>query len=77
MSTVKSPLPGVFYRKPSPDADPFVEEGSEVSEGQVIGLIEVMKNFSELKADSAGTIAKFLVEDAVEVEVGQGIAQIS
>jgi acetyl-CoA carboxylase biotin carboxyl carrier protein len=77
MSTVKSPLPGVFYRKPSPDADPFVEEGSEVSEGQVIGLIEVMKNFSELKADSAGTIAKFLVEDAAEVEVGQGIAEIS
>jgi len=77
MSTVQSPLPGVFYRKPSPDADPFVEEGSEVSEGQVIGLIEVMKNFSELKADSAGTLASFLVEDAAEVEVGQGIAEIS
>jgi acetyl-CoA carboxylase biotin carboxyl carrier protein len=77
MSTVQSPLPGVFYRKPSPDADPFVEEGSEVSQGQVIGLIEVMKNFSELKADSAGTLASFLVEDAAEVEVGQGIAEIS
>jgi acetyl-CoA carboxylase biotin carboxyl carrier protein len=77
MSTVHSPLPGVFYRKPSPDADPFVEEGSEVSAGQVIGLIEVMKNFSELKADSAGTLASFLVEDAAEVEVGQGIAEIS
>jgi acetyl-CoA carboxylase biotin carboxyl carrier protein len=77
MSTVQSPLPGVFYRKPSPDADPFVEEGSQVSQGQVIGLIEVMKNFSELKADSAGTLASFLVEDAAEVEVGQGIAEIS
>lgn len=77
MSTVQSPLPGVFYRKPSPDADPFVEEGSEVREGQVIGLIEVMKNFSELKTDSAGTLASFLVEDAAEVEVGQGIAEIS
>ncbi len=77
MSTVQSPLPGVFYRKPSPDADPFVEEGTEVSEGQVIGLIEVMKNFSELKADAAGTLASFLVEDAAEVEVGQGIAEIS
>jgi acetyl-CoA carboxylase biotin carboxyl carrier protein len=77
MSTVQSPLPGVFYRKPSPDADPFVEEGSAVSEGQVIGLIEVMKNFSELKADSAGTLASFLVEDAADVEVGQGIAEIS
>ncbi|MGH3315584.1 MAG: acetyl-CoA carboxylase [Nocardioidaceae bacterium] len=77
MSTVQSPLPGVFYRKPSPDADPFVEEGSEVSAGQVIGLIEVMKNFSELKADAAGTLASFLVEDAAEVEVGQGIAEIS
>jgi len=77
MSTVQSPLPGVFYRKPSPDADPFVEEGTEVSEGQVIGLIEVMKNFSELKADAAGTLASFLVEDSAEVEVGQGIAEIS
>ena len=77
MSTVQSPLPGVFYRRPSPDAAPFVEEGSEVSQGQVIGLIEVMKNFSELKADSAGTLASFLVEDAAEVEVGQGIAEIS
>jgi acetyl-CoA carboxylase biotin carboxyl carrier protein len=76
MSTVQSPLPGVFYRKPSPDADPFVEEGTEVSEGEVIGLIEVMKNFSELKADAAGTLASFLVEDAAEVEVGQGIAEI-
>ena len=76
MSTVQSPLPGVFYRKPSPDADPFVAEGTEVSEGQVIGLIEVMKNFSELKADAAGTLASFLVEDAAEVEVGQGIAEI-
>ena len=76
MSTVQSPLPGVFYRRPSPEADPFVEEGSEVTEGQTIGLIEVMKNFSELKADSGGTLSKFLVDDAAEVEVGQGIAEI-
>jgi biotin carboxyl carrier protein len=76
MSTVQSPLPGVFYRKPSPDADPFVQEGGEVTEGQTIGLIEVMKNFSELKADTGGTLSRFLVEDAAEVEVGQEIAEI-
>lgn len=76
MSTIQSPLPGVFYRKPSPEEDPYVEEGSEVSEGQTIGLIEVMKNFRELKADTAGTLSSFLVEDAAEVEVGQGIAEI-
>ena len=76
MSIVQSPLPGVFYRRPSPEADVFVEEGSEVTAGQTIGLIEVMKNFSEPKADSGGTLSKFLVDDAAEVEVGQGIAEI-
>jgi biotin carboxyl carrier protein len=74
MSTVPTPLPGVFYRKPSPDADEFARPGDQVDAGQTIGLIEVMKSFSELKAPSAGTLTEFLVEDGDEVSVGQDIA---
>lgn len=74
MSTIPSPLPGIFYRRPSPDKDEYVREGDAVTEGQTIGLIEVMKNFTELKATAAGTVTEFLVEDESEVSVGQDIA---
>lgn len=74
MATIPSPLPGVFYRRPSPDKDEYISEGDSVTEGQTIGLIEVMKNFTELKATAAGTVTKFLVEDSAEVSVGQDVA---
>ena len=73
MSTIPSPLPGVFYRRPSPDKDEYVTEGDAVAEGQTIGLIEVMKNFTELKATASGTVKEFLVEDSAEVSVGQDV----
>lgn len=73
MATIPSPLPGVFYRRPSPDQDEFVREGDAVSEGQTIGLIEVMKNFTELKATAGGTVKEFLVADESEVSVGQDV----
>ena len=73
MTAIPSPLPGVFYRRPSPDKDEYVSEGDEVTEGQTIGLIEVMKNFTELKATAAGTVKEFLVEDESEVSVGQDV----
>ena len=76
MTTVPTPLPGVFYRRPSPDADEFAKPGDQVEEGQTIGLIEVMKSFSELKAPAAGTVQEFLVEDGDEVSVGQDVAVI-
>ncbi len=76
MTSVPTPLPGVFYRRPSPDADAFVEPGDTVTEGQTIALVEVMKSFSELKAPSAGTLTEFLVEDSDEVAVGQDVAVI-
>lgn len=76
MSIVNAQLPGVFYRSPSPDQDPFVKEGSRIEPGQTLGLIEVMKTFSELKADRHGTITRFLVEDGDEVETGQDIMEI-
>lgn len=74
MPTIPSPLPGVFYRRPSPDQDAYVSEGDQITEGQTIGLIEVMKNFTELKATATGTVKEFLVDDESEVSVGQDVA---
>lgn len=76
MATVKTSIPGVFYRKPSPDEPNFVEDGDTVEEGQVIGLVEVMKNFNEVKSTAAGTLKEFLVENEGEVGVGDDIAVI-
>ena len=68
---VKSPIPGTFYRKPAPDRPPFKSEGDAVVVGDTIGLIEVMKTFHEVKADIAGTVHRFEVEDADPVMAGQ------
>lgn len=76
MTTVQSPLPGVFYRRPAPDADELVKPGDQITEGQVIGLVEVMKTFADLKATATGTLKEFLVENEDEVSVGQDIAVI-
>ncbi|KTT51406.1 acetyl-COA carboxylase [Pseudomonas oryzihabitans] len=74
---VQSPLPGTFYRKSAPDAPVYVEVGQWVEPGRVIGLIEVMKQFSEVLAERAGTLQAFLVEDGEPVEPGQALATIS
>ena len=76
-TTIKAPVPGTFYRRPSPDEEPFANEGDSISDGQVIGLVEVMKNFNEVKADRDGVIASFLVENEDPVEAGQDIAALS
>ncbi|MQA07267.1 MAG: biotin carboxyl carrier domain-containing protein [Pseudonocardiaceae bacterium] len=76
MTTIKAQMPGVFYRRPSPEADPYVEEGGTISEGQTIALIEVMKTFNEIKAEQGGTISKFLIADGDEVDIGQDIAEL-
>ncbi|KKB36899.1 acetyl-CoA carboxylase [Bacillus thermotolerans] len=73
---VLSPIPGVFYRKPSPDKDVYVKEGDAVKEGDVIGLVEVMKNFYEIKAEAAGVLEKFLVNEEDVLDAGQEIAVI-
>lgn len=74
--TVITPLPGTFYRKASPDSDNFVEVGAQVTADTVIGLIEVMKQFSELTAGAAGRFSAFLVEDGDPIEPGQVIATL-
>lgn len=74
--TVHSPLPGTFYRKPSPDAPTFKEIGEKVSEGEIIGLIEVMKTFTRITAEVAGTIVIFHVDDEDAVMAGQPLVDI-
>ena len=71
--TIKSPLPGIFYRRPSPHDDPYVDEGNTVQPGDIVGVIEIMKNFYEVKSESAGVVARFLVENEALVEAGQDI----
>jgi acetyl-CoA carboxylase biotin carboxyl carrier protein len=73
MSTIKSPLPGTFYRRPSPQADPFISEGDRVAPGDVVGIVEIMKNFHEITSDAEGIVAGFLVENEELVEAGQDI----
>lgn len=68
---VKSPMVGTFYRSPGPGAKPFVEVGSQVTEGQPVCIIEAMKILNEIEADKSGTITRILVENGAGVEYGQ------
>ncbi len=69
--TIKSPIIGTFYRKPSPDKPNFVEVGDRVNEGDTLCVIEAMKLFNEIEAEMSGTIVKILVEDSSPVEFDQ------
>lgn len=73
---VQSPLPGLFYHRPSPDKPPFVEVGSVVTADQSVGLVEVMKQFAEVKAGFDGTVTAILVEDAGVVGPGDAVMTI-
>ena len=69
--TIKSPIIGTFYRKPSPDKPLFVEVGQSISEGDVLCIIEAMKLFNEIESEVSGTIVKILVDDSSPVEFDQ------
>lgn len=69
--TIKSPMIGTFYRRPSPDKPNFVEIGDEVAPGKVVCIIEAMKLFNEIESEVKGRIVKILVEDASPVEYDQ------
>ena len=75
-NTVKAQMPGTFYRRPDPESDTYVEEGGQVSAGDTVGLIEVMKSFHEVKADEDGRVFKFLVEDEEAVDAGQDLVEM-
>ena len=69
--TIKSPMIGTFYRRASPDKPLLAEEGTEVSAGKVVCIIEAMKLFNEIESEVKGTIVKILVEDSSPVEFDQ------
>jgi acetyl-CoA carboxylase biotin carboxyl carrier protein len=69
--TIKSPIIGTFYRKPSPDKPMFVEVGSTISKGNVLCVIEAMKLFNEIESEVSGKIVKILVDDMSPVEYDQ------
>ena len=68
---VESPIVGTFYRKPSPDADPFVEVGKTVKKGDTLCIIEAMKLMNEIEAPISGTVKKILLDDSQVVEFGE------
>lgn len=74
---VLSPLPGTFYRRSAPDAPLFKQDGAAVMIGDVLGLVEVMKNFQELTSEFAGRAITFLVEDGEAIDSEQVIAEIA
>jgi acetyl-CoA carboxylase biotin carboxyl carrier protein len=69
--TIKSPIIGTFYRKPSPDKPLFVEVGSTIAKGDVLCVIEAMKLFNEIESEVSGKIVKILVDDMSPVEYDQ------
>lgn len=69
--TIKSPIIGTFYRKPSPDKPMFVEVGTSISKGDVLCVIEAMKLFNEIESEVSGKIVKILVDDSSPVEFDQ------
>lgn len=73
---VKSPMVGVFYAAPAPDAKPFVKVGDSVEKGQVICLIEAMKLMNDITAPVAGTIVDICTQDGAVLEYGQTIMKI-
>ena len=74
---ILSPLPGTFYRRPAPDKPNYKSDGDAVTVGDVIGLIEVMKTFNEVKAEVAGKIKRFVAENEEPVMAGQILVEMA
>ena len=73
---VAAPLTGLFYNSPSPGAEPYVHEGGQVNVGQVIGLIEAMKLFNEIKSDKSGRVVRIHAETGALVKAKQALIEI-
>jgi acetyl-CoA carboxylase biotin carboxyl carrier protein len=76
MLFVTAPLTGVWYGAPSPGARPYITGGAEIGVGTVIGLIEAMKLFNEIKSDTAGRVARILVESGTLVKRQQPLIEV-
>ncbi|MCI2400950.1 acetyl-CoA carboxylase [Aliiroseovarius subalbicans] len=75
-SEIKSPLPGVFYRSSSPEEPNYKEVGDTVKVGDVIGLVEVMKTYTEVKSEFDGTITSFATENEDAIMPGQVLVEL-
>jgi acetyl-CoA carboxylase biotin carboxyl carrier protein len=73
---VLTPIPGIFYRRPDPDSEPFKSEGDEVEAGETIGLVEIMKNFQAVESEVGGTLVEYLADNEDEVEAGEAVAAV-
>lgn len=76
VKTIQAPIPGTFYRKPAPDQPAFKAEGDTIAVGDTVGLIEVMKTFTPVTAEEAGTIVAFHVENEDPVMAGEPLYDI-
>lgn len=76
MSDIQSPLPGTFYHAPSPEAEPFKKPGDPVDAIDTIGLVEVMKTFIEVKAETTGTFDDYVAANAEPVQAGEVLAKV-
>jgi acetyl-CoA carboxylase biotin carboxyl carrier protein len=76
-NVIISPIVGTFYRKPSPDKDPFIRVGDTVEKGDVLCIIEAMKMMNEIKSDFSGKVVSIDIEDGQPVEYGQNIITIN
>ena len=76
LHAVVAPLTGLFYTSPSPGAQPYIREGGEVQAGQVIGLIEAMKLFNEIKSDVSGKVVRICVESGALVKAKQPLIEV-
>jgi acetyl-CoA carboxylase biotin carboxyl carrier protein len=74
--SVKAPLTGIFYASPSPGSPPYVREGGEVAVGQIIGLIEAMKLFNEIKSDLSGRVVRLVAESGQLVKAKQPLVEV-
>jgi len=75
-ASVKAPLTGIFYSSPSPGSAPYLQVGGEVAVGQVIGLIEAMKLFNEIKSDLAGRVTRLVAETGSLVKAKQPLVEV-
>ncbi len=74
--SIKAPLTGIFYASPAPGSAPYVMVGGEVAVGQVIGLIEAMKLFNEIKSDLAGRVVRVIPESGSLVKAKQPLLEV-
>jgi acetyl-CoA carboxylase biotin carboxyl carrier protein len=74
--SIKAPLTGIFYASPAPGTGPYVQAGGEVAVGQVIGLIEAMKLFNEIKSDLAGRVVRVVAESGALVKAKQPLIEV-